>query len=302
MIGYTGGRVSGGVAMSCINVTHRPDGVAVFTFDTPNSRANILSEPMWNDLRAAVRAVRMRSGVTGLVLASAKPDVFIAGADLKFFANVPKPNSPAVNALVKLGLSTLNLLESLPFPTCAAINGAALGGGLEVALACDSRVTGPNPNTQLGLPEVKLGLMPGWGGTQRLTRVCDLAVAARVLVKGDPLSAVDALAAKLVDQHFPDGDLIEHAAAVVVATDHETTRRAKREALPLVDQELLKQEVLDLGPAESPAAQELMAVLVRGSEQPLPDAVDMETAAFLRLAGSAESKAKIAEFFESRKK
>ena len=77
-----------------LSVSHRPDGVAVLTFDLPNSRANILTRQVWEELNAAVRTLRMRAGVRGLVLASGKPGIFIAGADLKFFANVPKPNSP----------------------------------------------------------------------------------------------------------------------------------------------------------------------------------------------------------------
>lgn len=285
-----------------LSVTHRPDGVVVFTFDAPNSRANVLSEQVWNELRVAVLRLRMRSDVKGLLLTSAKPDVFIAGADLKYFAAVPGPDDPSVRNLVNLGLSTLSDLESLPFPTCAVINGAALGGGLEVALACDRRVSGPNPRAELGLPEVKLGLIPGWGGSQRLPRVCDLKTSTRMLLRGEGLSAQDALGAKLVDDLFPEGDLIERAAAEVVATNPEPARRAKREPLPLVDQVVLKEEVLAYGPADSPAVQELMAVLVRGGEQPLADAVPFESAAFLRLAGSDESKKRIAQFFDSRKK
>ncbi len=288
--------------MSTVTVTHRPDGVAVLTFDTPNSRANILSEGVWNDLRRALMPLRMRAGLKGLVVASAKPDVFIAGADLKFFAALPAPNSPAVAQLVKLGNSTLGMFESLPFPTCAAINGAALGGGLEVALACDARVCGPSPATQLGLPEVKLGLIPGWGGSQRLTRVAELKTAARMLLTGDSVSAADALVAKLVDRTFADGEVVDQAAAFVATVEREPARRAKREPLVLLEQDLLKDEVLAVGPATSPAMQELMTVIVRGSGQPLPDAVAVESAAFLRLTGSDDSKARIAEFFSSRKK
>lgn len=288
--------------MSTVTVTHRPDGVAVLTFDAPNSRANILSEGVWNDLRKALMPLRMRADLKGLVVSSAKPDVFIAGADLKFFAAVPKPNSPAVAQLVKLGNSTVGMFETLPFPTCAAVNGAALGGGLEVALACDARVCGPNPRAELGFPEVKLGLIPGWGGSQRLPRVTELKTAARMLLTGESVSAADAVTAKLVDRTFPDGDLIEQAAAFVRTVERGPARRSKKEPLPLLEQELLKEEVLALGPATSPAVQELMAVIVRGSEQPLPDAVAIESAAFLRLTGSDDSKARIAAFFESRKK
>jgi enoyl-CoA hydratase/carnithine racemase len=288
--------------MSSLSIIYRPDGVAVLTFDAPNSRANVLSDAVWTELRSALRTLRVREGVTGLVMASAKPDVFIAGADLKFFAAVPEPEHSSVRELVALGLETLDLLESLPFPTCAVINGAALGGGLEVALGCDVRVCGPNPAVQLGLPEVKLGLIPGWGGSQRLPRVCDLKSAGRMLLTGESVSASDAVASKLVDHIFHDGDLIEHAVGFVKGVNPEPPRRAKREPLPLVDQELLKEEVLTLGPPDTAAGRELAAVLVRGGEQPLADALLIETAAFGRLAGSDESRRRIADFFTSRKK
>jgi enoyl-CoA hydratase/carnithine racemase len=288
--------------MSSLSVSHRPDGVAVLTFDAPNSRANILSETVWTELRSALRTLRARGGVKGLMIASAKSDVFIAGADLKFFATVPEPQHGSVRELVALGLETLDLLEGLPFPTCAAINGAALGGGLEVALGCDVRVCGPNPAVRLGLPEVKLGLIPGWGGSQRPPRVCDLKASARMLLTGESVSASDAVSAKLVDHLFPDGDLIEQAAGFVAGVNPEPPRRSKREPLPLVDQEVLKEEVLAHGPPDTPAGRELAAVLVRGGEQPLADALAIESAAFGRLAGSEESKRQIADFFANRKK
>ena len=285
-----------------LSVSHRPDGVAVLTFDLPDSRANILTRQVWEDLSAAVRALRHRDGVKGLILASAKPGIFIAGADLKFFADVPAPNDPRVRELIEFGLATLDLLEALPFPTVAAIDGAAVGGGLEVALSCDFRLCGVHPRVELGLPETKIGLIPGWGGTQRLTRLCDLTVAARMLVTGESLKAADAVAARLVDAPPVSGDLVETAAAWVVGQNPEPSRLAKREPLPLLDRELLKEAILALGPPQSEAVREVTSVMTRGGEQPLRDALPIETAAFLRVAGSDESKRRIAEFFAARKK
>jgi enoyl-CoA hydratase len=246
--------------------------------------------------------MRMKAGAKGLVVASAKPDIFIAGADLKFFAGVPKPNSPVVRELIEFGLKTLHLLENLPFPTCAAINGSAVGGGLEVALACDFRLCGSNPRAELGLPETKIGLIPGWGGSQRLTRLCDLTTAARMLVTGESLTGEQAVAARLADAPVVTGDLIEAAAGWVVGQNFEPPRRAKKEALPLLDRELLKEAILALGEPKSEAVREVMSVVVRGGEQPIREALGIETSAFLRLAGSDESKRLIAEFFAARKK
>lgn len=288
--------------MPSVHLTHRPDGVSVLTFDQPDSRANILTRTVWDELHAAVKSLAHRPGVRGLVVASGKPDIFIAGADLKFFAGVESPNDAKVRELIEFGLGTLDRLETLPFPTVAVINGSAVGGGMEVALACDFRLCGPNPRAELGLPETKIGLIPGWGGTQRLTRLCDPTTAARMLITGESLSAEAAIAAKLVDAPVVTGDLTEAAAAWVVEQNPEPHRRAKREALPLLDRELLKEAILALGPAESEAVREVASVMTRGGEQPLADALPIETAAFLRVAGSDESKRRIAEFFAARKK
>ena len=150
--------------MNSIRVAIRPDSVAVLTFDQPGSKANVLTTELWQELEATLDTLKSRAELKALVLASAKPGIFIAGADLKLLANALTPNEPAVRAFIELGLRVLEKLESLPYPTCAAIDGAALGGGLEVALACDSRICGTNPKVKLGLPEVTLGLIPGWGG------------------------------------------------------------------------------------------------------------------------------------------
>jgi enoyl-CoA hydratase/carnithine racemase len=285
------------------NIQHRTDtdGVAILTFDRPESRANILDRAVWDDLHRALKSLRVRPGVTGLVLASAKPGIFIAGADLKFLGAIPQPNDPRVKELMEFGLSTLELLEKLPFPTCAAINGATLGGGLEVALACDFRVLGPDPKVQLGLPEITLGLIPGWGGSQRLLRVIPWELAVQMLTTGTSIQTAEALSSGLAISSTT-GDVIEEAIRVLHTENREATRIAKREALPLLEREFLKEAVLALGETTDPALRELYSVLVRGSEQPQADALPIETAAFCRLTGSAEANAKIAAFFASRSK
>ena len=282
--------------MPAARLDTRPDAVAVLTFDQPDSRANVLTEPMWTDFEAALDALVTRTDLKGLVLASAKPGIFIAGADLKLLADAPGPNDPAVRAFIEHGLRVLESLESLPFPTCAAIDGAALGGGLEVALACDSRVVGANPKVALGLPEVKLGLIPGWGGTQRLPRVLRvdaMATTTEMLLTGNALNAVEAEQCGLAEGGGPD--VVEAAVRRVLTDTTWMARRVrKKSALPASD--------FSPRTAFSPATVEGIRVLTEGVRHPLAAAIKLETAAFLTLAGSDESKRLIAEFFASRKK
>src|SRR5262245_29744489 len=110
------------------------DGVARLTFDQPNSRANVLSTALWTEFGRTLDELVHKPGITGLILESARPGIFIAGADLK---ELSAADEAGVRTLIELGLRVLHTLEELPFPTVAAIDGAALGGGLEVALACD---------------------------------------------------------------------------------------------------------------------------------------------------------------------
>ena len=284
--------------MTVLHLSCRPDGIAVLTFDTPNSRANILTRAVWDELDAVLRHLTTQSGLPGLILASAKPDIFIAGADLKFFAAVPTPHDPAVRDIIGFGLSVLDRLESLPFPTCAAIDGAALGGGLEVALACDVRVCGTNPKVELGVPEVKLGLIPGWGGTQRLPRIVGPELAAEMLRTGDSLTAEAARDATLVSAVVKSESLLDFAARHVLHDGWRGLRETKRAPIPMAERERFKAPV----PSAPAAVREAMLVLTRGGELPLNEALKLETEAFLRLAGSDESKALIAAFFAARKR
>jgi enoyl-CoA hydratase/carnithine racemase len=282
--------------MSALQLGVRPDSVAVLTFDQPGSRANILTAELWAEFESVLDSLANRTDLNGLVLASAKPGIFIAGADLKLLANAPGPNDPAVRAFIEQGLRTLEKLEALPFPTCAATDGAALGGGLEVALACDYRVCGSHPKVQLGLPEVKLGLIPGWGGTQRLPRVLDMNrmhTAATMLTSGEASSAARAAADGLLDATGESDKLIDLAAYTALGGTWEQRREWKRN--PISDPYKPPPELTG-------AAAEAVRVMAEGAALPLYDGIKLETEAFLRLAGSDESKRLIAEFFASRKK
>jgi enoyl-CoA hydratase/carnithine racemase len=291
---------SGATMARAITVAARSDGVAVLTFDQPGSKANVLTRELWTEFGEALATLATRTDVKGLVLASAKPGIFIAGADLKLLANASGPNDPEVRAFIEQGLRVLEQLEALPFPTCAAIDGAALGGGLEVVLACDYRICGSNPKMQLGLPEVKLGLIPGWGGTQRLPRIVGLDRALDFLLDRTTNTGV-VLLSDLVATWTPSEKLVADASNRVSAL-HELGiwkkwRTEKQGAVSAEGRGAFTPPTGLTG-----AAAEAVRVVTEGAALPLYGAIKLETEAFMRLAGSDESKRLSAEFFASRKK
>ena len=166
----------------------RDDGVAVLTFDQPGSRANTLGQAVLTEFEAVLAQLRNRPGLRGLILRSGKPGMFIAGADLKELGK-GHFKGPQSQEGTRRGLDIIAGFESLPYPTVAAIDGACMGGGLEFALGFDYRLASTHPKTELGFPEVKVGLIPGWGGTQRLTRIIGPALAAELICAGDTVKA-----------------------------------------------------------------------------------------------------------------
>src|SRR6266550_5569320 len=144
------------------------DGIAVITFDLPNESVNKLNRAVKDEFVALVTRLERDTTVQGAVLISGKPDVWIAGADIEEFLQLK--TAADAERLSRDGQMLLDSLERLRVPTVAAIHGACLGGGLEVALACAYRVCTDHPKTTLAQPEVQLGVIPGIGGTQRLPR------------------------------------------------------------------------------------------------------------------------------------
>jgi enoyl-CoA hydratase len=284
------------------------DGVARLTFDQPDSRANVLSTALWTEFGEALDRVVHSPGVRGLVLASAKPGIFIAGADLKELAGADPTDPEPTRAFIELGLRVLDTLEALPFPTVALIDGAALGGGLEVALACDFRLCGTSPKVQLGLPEIRLGLVPGWGGTQRLPRLVGVEEAVNRLLSGESYDATDPPPEDLVEETVSSEQLNAAAGRWLATADWQEVRAPKRGPVPadlLPSAEFLAEtrQTLDvIDAAMRPAAAEVLKVVLEGSLTDLTAGVRLETAAFLRLAGTPNSRQLIADFFGKRKR
>lgn len=147
-------------------------GVYTLVFDLQGEKVNKLSRRVMESLSTAIDAVASDLAASALVIRSGKPDIFIAGADIAEIQNLKTTQESL--AVSVLGQSIFNKISKLTIPTIAAISGVCLGGGFELALACQFRVVSDSDRTQLGLPEVNLGIIPGWGGTQRLTRLIGL--------------------------------------------------------------------------------------------------------------------------------
>jgi 3-hydroxyacyl-CoA dehydrogenase/enoyl-CoA hydratase/3-hydroxybutyryl-CoA epimerase len=176
------------------------DNIAWVVFDDPEAKVNLLNPLSVGQLDSVLDELSQRRP-KGVVFISAKPGVFIAGADIK---ELEKIHDPAHGEeLSRAGHRILGKIERLGVPTVAAIDGACLGGGCELALACRFRVATDNPKTQIGLPETQLGIIPGWGGTQRLPRLIGLHAALGMILPGKSLDAVRALKIGLVNAVVP---------------------------------------------------------------------------------------------------
>ncbi len=183
------------------------DRVAWLTFDKPGASANSLSRAAMEELDALITEA-MNAQPAGLVIASGK-NGFIAGADVSEFGQVNSPDEAVPS--IRAAHAVLQRLEDLPFPTVAAINGYCLGGGLELALACRHRVCADDPKVTLGLPEVMLGIHPGFGGTVRAVQLVGVATAMDMMLTGKNLRPDKALKAGLVDAVVPAAQLREKA-------------------------------------------------------------------------------------------
>jgi len=190
----------------------RADAVAVLTVDRQDA-LNALDVATLTDLRDRLREVAEDDGVRVVILTGAGDKAFVAGADIKYMSGLDVEQAKAWGGL---GHEAGHLLETMPKPTIAAVNGFALGGGCELALACDIRYAGSG--AKLGQPEVNLGIIPGWGGTQRLARVCGLGVAKELIFTGRVVDAEEALRIGLVNGvHDPVLDKARETAALLAS-------------------------------------------------------------------------------------
>lgn len=201
-------------AFTCWKLSIDGDGVAWLDFDKPDASTNTLSRAALLELDERLTEAHAKSP-RALIVASAKSSGFIAGADIKEFTALQSVDEAF--GLVRAGQLVFDRLEALPFPTVAAINGFALGGGLELALACRYRIAENSPKVALGLPEIQLGIHPGFGGTIRAVRLLGPIAAMDLILTGRNVRADKALKLGLVDQLAPPAELRQRAKELALA-------------------------------------------------------------------------------------
>jgi 3-hydroxyacyl-CoA dehydrogenase / enoyl-CoA hydratase / 3-hydroxybutyryl-CoA epimerase len=285
----------------------RVDGIAWLVLDDPAKKVNTLSSRLFAWFAEQVAALE-REPAEALVLLSGKPDGFVAGADISELQTAT--DRAEVLDLLQRGHALMARLAALPFPTVAAIHGACLGGGLELALACKRRVATDHRKTKLGLPEVQLGLIPGLGGTQRLPRLIGVADALDLILSGRQIDAGKARRLGLVDAVCHPLDLrqaAERLARESAGKKQKPPARpfAKRAGellvrTPLADRlvwDKARAGVLEKTGGHYPAPLVAIAIVRDGLKLPLPRALDLEAGAFSELVLSDTAKNLMSVFF-----
>jgi enoyl-CoA hydratase/carnithine racemase len=196
--------------LNLANVLYETKGaIAYVTVNRPKV-LNALNMPTWVDLRKAFERARDDAGVRGIILSGAGDKAFIAGADISELAHVSAVEAEQSS---RFGQEVLDLIENLGKPVIAAVNGFALGGGCETAMACTMRIAAES--ARFGQPEVALGLLPGGGGTQRLPRLVGKGRALQLILSGELIGAEEAWRIGLVNEIAPASDLIARAEAIL---------------------------------------------------------------------------------------
>ncbi|MCL9781810.1 fatty acid oxidation complex subunit alpha FadJ [Vibrio sp. S4M6] len=282
--------------------------IAWLAIDVPGEKMNTLQAEFVDQMQNIFQQLDEKSSVLkGMIVHSNKPDNFVAGADVRMLESC-KSAAEAEN-LAKQGQTLFQQLSDLPYPVVAAIHGPCLGGGLELALACDHRVCSDSDITRLGLPEVQLGILPGSGGTQRLPRLIGLLPALDLVLTGKQLRAKKAKKLGLVDASVPESVLLEVAKKLV---EKHSAKKRKPKKVPLKENlmtntNLGRKVIFEQAAKKSskktrgnyPAVPAILEVMRTGFESGMNKGLNIEAKRFGELVMSSESKALRSIFFST---
>ncbi len=275
------------------------DRLATLTFDLPSRKVNLLDHDCLEELDRLVADLALRREIGCLVLCSSKPGSFVAGADLATIAEVVDPVEAEAGS--RFGHRIFSAWESLPFPTIAAIEGTCLGGGTDLALASTYRVVADREDLRIGMPEVELGLVPGWGGCVRLPRLVGLSAALDLILSAQPIDARRSLRLGLADAVLPAATFATEVRRFAAAVADRPRPRARRSG-PLtlllegnrIGRALLieqaRRRVLRETRGHEPAPLRALAVIRTGLDRGRAAGFDAEARAIGELATSAVAK------------
>lgn len=189
--------------------------IGLLTFDVPDKKVNTLSQAVLTELESQVESLEERTDLKGLLFRSGKPGQFIAGADLNELGALIDATREQCQRAIVVGHSLFSRISRLPFPVVALVDGNSMGGGTELILSMDYRVASTNSATKIALPETKIGLIPGWGGTQRMTRLVGVQHAIEIICGGEAVSATKAVQIGLCFDAVPADKLIEVGTSLI---------------------------------------------------------------------------------------
>jgi 3-hydroxyacyl-CoA dehydrogenase/enoyl-CoA hydratase/3-hydroxybutyryl-CoA epimerase len=292
--------------MSYLHITKK-EGVAILSLDKPGEKVNTLDESMMDQFSDFLLMLESDSELKGAVLISGKDDNFIAGADIEMFKT--RDTAEELEALSKSGHNILNKIADSPKPVVVAIHGSCMGGGLELSLACHYRIASNHAKTVLALPEVKLGVIPGTGGTQRLPRLIGIQKALSYMLTGKNIYARAAKNIGLVDE-LTHKDALEQAAIAAVhrlSTTKKTSRKDKRsfvekllEGNPLGRSIIFSQarkKTLGQTKGNYPAPLFILDAVAFGYKNGLKKGLEQESVLFGKAGATSESRALVQLFF-----
>jgi enoyl-CoA hydratase/carnithine racemase/3-hydroxyacyl-CoA dehydrogenase len=294
--------------MSSLFTVTRINKVAVVTLDNTDSKLNILSTPLVRELQQLLDQLEHDGEVKALIFISGKLDNFIAGAHIEEFLSFK--NAQDAKALSQRAQHLMNRIEAFPKPVVCAIRGACLGGGLEMALACHYRIATNHPKTQIGLPEVTLGLLPGAGGAQRLSKLAGVEVALSLMLSGKRLDAVESHKMGLIDRIVSADDLLDvalNAAVNLLSEDLKVTRDKGRRAFTTIEFATSARDWLAFRKAKSeventtkghyPAPLAIIETLEHSARNGFSAGLDFEAQKFAELSQTSQSRNLIRLFF-----
>lgn len=280
--------------------------IGLVTFDVPNQRVNTFSQGVIQDLRGLVDELEKKK-LKGLLVTSGKPGQFIAGADLNelgALAYIPKEQFAKSCADVH---ELFTRLSHLPYPTVALIEGPSMGGGTEFALACDYRIASDSKKVQIGLPEIKVGVIPGWGGTQRLPRLIGVHNALTMITSGEPVNAKKAVEYGILFDAVPAEKLQDEGRRLIELAQQsgewKEARKRREQPIGLSEDQfhflfaLFEGGVMAQTKGQYPAPMVALQCVKKGCNLPLADALKIEIDGIMQVAGTPISAALIGVFF-----